>query len=288
MMQSAVKNDFVMCAGHIPMQSRHYVYRLIRTDKNEPFYIGIGTHRKSYSFQRAKCAYGRGKLWCAIASKSEYRVEIIFESNDYDHIKKQEQFFISLYGRINTNTGPLVNLTDGGDGSINFKHTPESLKKMKGRVIKPISDETRRRMTEALLRRGHRSSNHPDSIPIYQYTLEGVFIKKWDCMMDIERELGVTSTQTYRVCKNGTHHSCGSYWFKEYRGEITDFISPKKVVTRKQVLAITPSGIILKEFKDLSDASISLFGDKSHTEQIGRSCRKPEGFHSGYYFKYKK
>ena len=50
-----------------------YVYRHIRLDKNEPFYIGIGAHLKR-AYEKTK----RNKFWYNVVAKTEYNVEILF------------------------------------------------------------------------------------------------------------------------------------------------------------------------------------------------------------------
>jgi hypothetical protein len=94
-----------------------YVYRHIRLDKNEPFYIGIGS---DCNFTRAneKRKDRRNKIWNDIYSKTKIEVEILFSDVSYEFACKKEVELIKLYGRINTNTGILSNLTDGGDTEV--------------------------------------------------------------------------------------------------------------------------------------------------------------------------
>jgi len=92
-----------------------YVYRHIRLDKNEPFYIGIGTDA---SFSRSRETTRRNKLWSRIAEKTEHKVQILFDNLTYEEAKQKEIEFIALYGRIDKKLGPLANLTDGGDGTL--------------------------------------------------------------------------------------------------------------------------------------------------------------------------
>ena len=99
------------------------VYRHVRLDKNQPFYIGIGNEKS-----RAYDKRSRTKQWKNIAKKG-YEIEILFENIDFEEAKKKETEFIALYGRKNNNTGTLVNLTDGGEGTIGYKHTEESIQK---------------------------------------------------------------------------------------------------------------------------------------------------------------
>lgn len=101
---------------------RHYLYRHIRLDKNEVFYVGVGTKGK-YKFKTVtnefKRAYShstkqRSKWWIRVFNKTEIKVEILFESDDYSFIEQKEIEFIKLYGRQDKGLGTLVNMTDGG------------------------------------------------------------------------------------------------------------------------------------------------------------------------------
>jgi hypothetical protein len=98
---------------------KHYLYQHIRLDTNEPFYVGIGTkynHRKDYTRAKAK-GKQRNSIWRGIVSRTDYLVEILFESDNYESIKSKEIELISEYGQIIKSNGTLCNLTDGGDGT---------------------------------------------------------------------------------------------------------------------------------------------------------------------------
>lgn len=78
--------------------SNHYLYRHIRLDKNEPFYIGIGTkedvHKRStkpsFMHKRAYSKNDRNNHWKYIVAKTSYEIEILLESDDYELIKQKE------------------------------------------------------------------------------------------------------------------------------------------------------------------------------------------------------
>jgi hypothetical protein len=86
------------------------VYRHIRLDKNEPFYIGIGS-----SESRAYRKDGRNPLWSNIVEKTEYKVQILFEDLTREEACEKEIELISLYGRINKGDGILANISCGGE-----------------------------------------------------------------------------------------------------------------------------------------------------------------------------
>lgn len=100
------------------MNKKYYLYRHIRLDKNEPFYIGIGTkdkeHHNHYSRAESKT---RNEIWHRIVNKTNYRIDIVLEDSNLKFIKERESEFIKLYGRIDKGTGILANLTDGGESN---------------------------------------------------------------------------------------------------------------------------------------------------------------------------
>jgi hypothetical protein len=95
------------------MNKLYCVYRHIRLDKNEVFYIGIGSEKRPYEKRR------RNYYWANIINKTDYKIEILFDDLDWQEACEKEKEFIKLYGRKDLGLGTLVNMTDGGDGTIN-------------------------------------------------------------------------------------------------------------------------------------------------------------------------
>jgi len=133
---------------------KYYVYRHIRLDKNEPFYIGIGTKpmeftNNSREFKRAYSKQGRNNIWNSIINKTNYRVEIIYETDIREEIINKEKEFIKLYGN-RMNKGTLVNLTEGGDG----RDSKSMLGKKNSFYGKTHNLETRNKMSDSAKKRG--------------------------------------------------------------------------------------------------------------------------------------
>ena len=101
------------------------VYRHRRLDNNKIFYVGIGKSK-----QRAYNKYHRSGFWKRIVNKTDYSVEIIAEVDTWEEACELEQLLIQEYGRINTNTGILCNLTDGGEGVLGHIHSNETITKI--------------------------------------------------------------------------------------------------------------------------------------------------------------
>ena len=87
------------------------VYKHIRLDTNEVFYIGIGTKKR-----RAYSQYKRSKHWHSVVKKARHTVELLHEDIDWDTACQIEKELIKLHGRKDLGLGTLVNMTDGGDG----------------------------------------------------------------------------------------------------------------------------------------------------------------------------
>jgi hypothetical protein len=62
------------------------LYRHIRLDKNEPFYIGV-----SKTQTRPYIKNGRNKRWKEIVSKTEYSVEILFDDLTWEQAQEKEK-----------------------------------------------------------------------------------------------------------------------------------------------------------------------------------------------------
>lgn len=122
----------------------YFVYRHLRADTGDLFYIGYGKKRKRYAsykteFARAFEITKRSGFWDKIFKKHGREVEIVLDNLTYEEAVAKEIELIALYGRYK-NGGILCNLTDGGEGSLNFKHSPESLAKMKLKAL-PLEDK---------------------------------------------------------------------------------------------------------------------------------------------------
>ena len=114
-----------------------YVYRHVRLDKNEVFYIGKGHGNRAWD------VHNRNKYWRNIVSKSEIRIDILFETDDEKECFEKEKEFIVMYGRKDIKTGTLCNLTNGGEGD-------------KGRIF---SLSHRKKISESKIKAGASKGN---------------------------------------------------------------------------------------------------------------------------------
>lgn len=146
-----------------------YIYRHIRPDTNEVFYIGKGLESSSRSHQRS----GRNKYWHNVVNKNngQYDVEIMMSGLSEQEALDKEAEFIKLYGR-RCDGGTLCNLSLGGEGILGHKHSDETKEKM-SKSAKGIipSLETKIKISES-----KKGKSINKSIPILKDTQE----KAWE------------------------------------------------------------------------------------------------------------
>jgi hypothetical protein len=220
-----------------------YLYRHIRLDKNEPFYVGIATHLKRAYDKSSR----KNKIWKSIIAKTDYEVQILFDDLTREEALEKEKEFISLYGRIDLKNGTLANHTDGGEDFNGLwnkgrkaseetrakqreaaKHKPpmseETKKKIsnshKGRVV---SQETKRKLSLINIgtkkdpwneeRRLKIEKSWKSKIEkIVQYDLEMNLIKIWDNRIIASEELNIKK-DWIRNCLRGKMKSANKFIF---------------------------------------------------------------------------
>ena len=128
-----------------------YVYKHIRKDTNEVFYIGIG--KAKYRITSTK---SRNELWKRIVEKAGYTAEIIQDNLSWEDACKLEKELILEYGRRDNGTGVLVNMTDGGEGISNV--TDEVVARIiSSRKWYKHSDEVKKKLSE--INKGKKQSD---------------------------------------------------------------------------------------------------------------------------------
>ena len=123
-----------------------YLYRHIRKDKDEVFYIGIGSDE---DYKRANNKSRRNPYWKTIVNNYGYDVDIMIDDMSWEDACLKETEFISYYGRKDLNKGTLVNMTDGGDGRYNSSPSNQTKEKLsKFNKGKTIPQETRDKISK--------------------------------------------------------------------------------------------------------------------------------------------
>jgi hypothetical protein len=284
-----------------------YVYRHIRLDKNEPFYIGIGSDDNG-KYTRANSMLDRNRHWHNIVKNTSYEVQIIVDNISWEDAIEKEKEFISLYGR-KSNGGILCNLTNGGDGVLGMIHSESTKKKMsesrKGKCF--ISKEKYARLAEF-----HRGRKRPketgDKIsaikkgkkmgkdnPFYRKKHSEESIKKMSESQKGEKHWAYgkrgpychsfgrkASDETKAKMSEDRRNEKNSFFGKKHTDESINKI--KKSRGFPNVLKISLEGEIISEYLSLNRAEKDNIGAYRHG--ISDACVSGIVF-KGFYWKYK-
>lgn len=101
----------------------YYTYMHTRNDTGRPFYIGKGTGHRAWDDRPHK----RGSHWTNVVKKCGHRVHILARWGTEEEANQHEILLIAAMRDMGV---PLVNKTNGGEGTSGYKWRPESLARL--------------------------------------------------------------------------------------------------------------------------------------------------------------
>jgi hypothetical protein len=210
-----------------------YVYQHSRKDTGEVFYIGIGSDTKE-EYSRAYNKHRRSQYWHNVVNKSGYIIDIILDNISWDEACYTEQYLIAYYGRKNKSKGPLVNLTDGGDGGygriyIVSEQTKQKLRKPRhseeqkqkwsqDRIGKPNPNgggKGKSRLSTSEKHKGRVSPNKGKGNQVALYKISGEYIKTYSNYHDLAIDIQI-NPETVRCQLIGKSQTIKN---KQYRAQ---------------------------------------------------------------------
>ena len=220
------------------------------TSPSGKVYIGITSRKPEWRWNHGKgYCHGDQGLFANAINKygwDSINHEIILSGLSEEKAKKYEIELIRFYKMI----GLSYNITDGGDGHRGTYDRSHIL----------VSGETRKRMSiahkgqlsgdanpmygrhETAPAYGKFGKKHPASKRVFQYDIDGKLIKKWDCLSDVQRELGILVTNITAVCK-GKKFTCGGYrWSYLYPYAFSEEEKSRREAKRKKLSEIAKEG----------------------------------------------
>lgn len=200
-----------------------YVYKHIRKDNNQPFYIGVGGLISFDNYQRAlaknwKGLRSRSEFWQNYVNLYGFTVEIALDNCTVEEAFSKEVELIKLYGRQDINTGILVNHTNGGDGGFGYS---EETKKKCG-----IKNKGKKQSIETIEKRKISLKNKP---PDSKETRMKKSIGNKGKKKSEEHKINITLSTKGRLAWN-----TGKSWSEETKRKMAENSkgSPKKVINR--------------------------------------------------------
>jgi hypothetical protein len=101
----------------------------------EPFYVGKGSNRGRIDVHLHSKAGNNNHKKNLIAKIKRNGLEPIrfklYEGITECSANRLEKYYIAKIGRADMRKGPLTNMTDGGEGSLGYKHSAESIERIK-------------------------------------------------------------------------------------------------------------------------------------------------------------
>lgn len=189
-----------------------YIYSLTDPFTNEIRYVGKTTNLKRRfraHLNRSTSNKYHSAVWIkSLLNKGSEPIINVLEECDENNWETREIYWIDFYRK----RYDLTNILTGGGDTATY-----------GRLGKPWTEQQRINNRKARLgmkvihteeankkrAEGVRKYNNARKIPVYQYSLDGIFLRKWDSAVDAQNKLGINNI--LRVCKSERHKMSGGY-----------------------------------------------------------------------------
>ncbi len=222
------------------MNTCFYVYLLLDPGNYYiPFYVGKGKSKRWRTHLQNKNPKNQflHRVIRKIRDKGLEPVVMFWDQNlPEQQALDLEKELIKRFGRRNTKTGILTNLTDGGEGisgkifsekerdaiskrtsgskngMFGKTHSKEARKiisdRFKGKPGTPHSEEWKQNLRE------NNAGGKATSKAIYQINSEGNVIKEWPSAMSAAKTLNLSKGNICEVANHRKHHKCGGFWWR--------------------------------------------------------------------------
>jgi group I intron endonuclease len=188
-----------------------------------------------------------------------------------------ERLYIQQFKECGFN---MLNLTDGGEGSKGYKHTPDALLKMSIKGKGRFAGEKNPNYGKGCFgeKNGIYGKRRPQEIldklkkavekPVTQYSMTGDLIQEFSSATAAARQLNLCNTHISNCCASKSQTAGGFVW--KFKGD--PFVKPINK-NFSPVLQYSPDGELIKEWDSIKDAMIYLNIGKTDPSHISAVCR---------------
>jgi hypothetical protein len=150
----------------------------------------------------------------------------------------------------------LTNTTEGGEGALGYRHDLETIVRMKQiQALKPRKPKkTKLSKEEQYLLISQKLSK-----PILQYDLNGVFIKKWNSILEAAKSFGCKSSTIRHALVNNTRVSQNYFW-RYYKDNFELSITVNKLTGNVSKLKVFDKLLNLTTLYESSSAAFAVTG----------------------------
>jgi len=203
---------------------KYYLYQHVRLDTNLIFYIGKGTKcKKGNIYKRAFTKNSRNNYWKNIVNSIPYKVEIIEEFEYEEDCLKKETELIIKYGYSWNNTGILCNVVKDNE-EIKFL--------------------------------ARKQSNISNSKKVYQYDLEGNYIKSFSSISKAKKEF---PSDIYNAITLRSKTAGGFQWRTYKVSNISPYdVLLNRISKSKKIYQYSLDNLLIQEWYGTKDPSEKL------------------------------
>jgi hypothetical protein len=193
----------------IKQNNNFIVYIHIRSDTNEPFYVGKGIPKRDRS------KYGRNQYWHNIVNKNNgvFESKILFEGlSEEEALLKEREIELDLKNKGYI----LANIAECGvkAGTTGMKHSEESKRKISEGLKGHASPNKGKKMSQESSDKKSKSMMGVLNKTILQYDLQDNFIKEWSSISEAYLSLNkkITNGCINLACKGKIKTAFGYKW----------------------------------------------------------------------------
>ena len=234
-------------------------------------------------------------LWNAIQKYKWENIQhvLIKDGLTQEEANLYEQAYIKSYRTYDERYG--YNLALGGAGNSGYDYNQIYDLWLKGYSFEQIEEKikcSQKTIRKALDSFGidgktriSKAAGKYHTYPIYQYTIEGIFLSSYNSISEAEQITKISHANIQKVI-NGERRSAGGFrWSKEKVDKLPIYIynSKNKI---KPVKKYDLNGVFIQEYSSANQAAFELTGKKNNGAAISRVCRNLAKTAHGYKWSY--
>ena len=199
------------------------IYTLADPLSKEIRYVGLTTRSlKERFYQHCNAKSNSYKYnWIKKLKKKNLKpvIEILDTAENIEELRELEIYWIEQLKHWGFK---LVNLTQGGQGSFGYKHTAESIIKMKAIIASRPKKPPVKRMTK---KEQYNLLSKNLSKKVIEYSLNGDIIKIWNSRLEAALFYNIRPSAIGHALKDTTR-SCNNSLWRDFTEEYSEKISP--------------------------------------------------------------